>query len=68
MNKKDYRIIITTAVNFAEPCICEGKKIYEVDLEQFIKAIDDIYPNLRIPVVTVDGTLLNPKAGSKEDI
>lgn len=68
MNKKDYRIIITTAANLAEPCICEGKKIYEVDLEQFIKAIDNIYPNLRIPVVTVDGKVLNPKAGSKKDL
>ena len=61
MNKKDYQIIITIAANLAEPCICEGKKIYEVDLEQFIKAIDNIYPNLRIPVVTVDGKVLNPK-------
>ena len=68
MNKKDYRIIITTAANLAEPCICECKKIYEVDLEQFIKAIDNIYPNLRIPVVTVDGKVLNPKTGSREDV
>ena len=67
MTQEDYRIIITTAVNFAEPCIYEGKKIYEVDLEQFIKAIDNIYPNLYIPVITVDGKVLNPKPESKKD-
>ena len=67
MNKKDYRIIITTAANLAEPCICEGKKIYEVDFEQFIRAIDNIYPDLYVPVVTTDGKVLNPKVGSKED-
>ena len=67
MNKKDYRIIITTATNLAEPCIYEGKKIYEVDLEQFIKAIDNIYPNLYIPVITVDGKVLNPKPEIKKD-
>ena len=37
MTQKDYRIIIATAVNLAEPCICEGKKIYEVDLKRFRK-------------------------------
>lgn len=67
MNKKDYRIIMATAANLAKPCIWEGKKTYEVDLEQFIKAIDNIYPDLYIPVVTSDGKVLNPKLESKED-
>lgn len=67
MNKKDYRIIMATAANLAKPCIWEGKKTYEVDLEQFIKAIDNIYPDLYIPVVTSDGKVLNPKSESKED-
>ena len=67
MNKKDYRIIMATAANLAKPCIWEGKKTYEVDLEQLIKAIDNIYPDLYIPVVTSDGKVLNPKSESKED-
>lgn len=67
MTQKDYRIIIATAANLAKPCIYEGKKIYDVDLEQFIKAIDNIYPDLYIPVVTSDGKVLNPKSEIKED-
>lgn len=67
MNKKDYRIIMATAANLAKPCIWEGKKTYEVDLEQFIKAIDNIYPDLYIPVVTSDGKVLNPKSENKGD-
>ena len=67
MNKKDYRIIITTAANLAEPCIYEGKKIYEVDLEQFIKTIDNIHLNLYTPVITVDGKVLNLKPEIKKD-
>lgn len=66
MTEKDYRIIIATAANLAEPCICEGKKIYEVDLKRFIKALENIYPDLYIPVITGDGKVLNPKAESKE--
>ena len=37
MTQKDYRIMIGAAVNLAEPCSCEGKKIYEVDLKRFRK-------------------------------
>ena len=67
MTQKDYRIIISTAANLAEPCICEGKKTYEVDLKQFIRALENIYPDLYLPVVTGDGKVLNPKLESKED-
>lgn len=66
MNKKDYRIIMTIATNLAKPCILEGKKTYEVDLERFIKAVDNIYPDLYIPVIG-DGKVLNPKVENKED-
>ena len=67
MTQKDYRIIIATAANLAKPCIWEGKKTYEVDLEQFIKAVDNIYPDLYIPVVISDGKVLNPKVENKEN-
>jgi hypothetical protein len=67
MTKKDYRIIMTIAANLAKPCIWEGKKTYEVDLEQFIKAVDNIYPDLYIPVVISDGKVLNPKVENKEN-
>lgn len=67
MTQKDYRIIIATAANLAKPCIWEGKKTYEVDLKQFIRALENIYPDLYLPVVTGDGKILNPKSEIKED-
>lgn len=67
MTKKDYRIIMTIAANLAKPCIWEGRKTYEIDLEQFIKSVDNIYPDICIPVVRSDGKVLNPKSESKED-
>ena len=67
MTQKDYRIIIATAANLAKPCIWEGKKTYEVDLKQFIRALENIYPDLYLPVVTGDGKVLNPKSEIKED-
>lgn len=65
MDAKDYRIIMTIATSLAKPCICNGKTVYEVDLERFINAIDNIYPDLSIPVAR-NGVVLNPKAESDE--
>lgn len=66
MDAKDYRIIMTIATSLAQPVICNGKTIYEVDLERFINAIDNIYPDLAIPVVR-NGVVLNPKAETEEE-
>ena len=66
MTKKDYRIIMTIAAKLARPVIYNGKTVYDIDLEEFINAIDNIYPELAIPVVH-NGVVLNPKAESKED-
>ena len=66
MDAKDYRIIMTIATSLAQPVICNGKTIYEVDLERFINAIDNIYPDLSIPV-TRNGVVLNPKAETEEE-
>ena len=66
MDAKDYRIIMTIASNLATPVICNGKTIYELNLAQFVNAIDNIYPDLRIPV-TRNGVILNPKAESDEE-
>jgi hypothetical protein len=61
MDTKDYRIIMTIATTLAKPCICNGKTVYEVDLERFINAVDNIYPDICIPVAR-NGVVLNPKA------
>jgi hypothetical protein len=61
MDTKDYRIIVTLATSLAKPCICNGKKVYELDVAKFINALDNIYPDARIPV-SIDGGILNPKA------
>lgn len=66
MDAKDYRIIMTIATSLAKPCICNGKTVYEVDLERFINAIDNIYPDLSIPVVR-NGVVLNPKANENTE-
>ena len=59
MDTKDYRIIMTIASNIAKPVICNGKTIYELELVQFINAIDNIYPDICIPV-SRNGVVLNP--------
>lgn len=66
MDAKDYRIIMTIATSLAKPCICNGKTVYEVDLARFISAIDNIYPDLAMPV-TRNGVLLNPKAEAEQE-
>lgn len=66
MDAKDYRIIMTIASNLAKPVICNGKTIYELELTQFINAIDNIYPELYMPVAR-NGVILNPKAESDEE-
>lgn len=66
MDVKDYRIIMTIATSLAQPCICNGKTVYEVDLESFINAIDNIYPDICIPVAC-NGVVLNPKIESDEE-
>ena len=58
MDTKDYRIIMTIASNIAKPCIYNGETIYELDLVQFINAIDNIYPDICIPV-SRNGVVLN---------
>ena len=66
MDVKDYRIIMTIASNLAKPVICNGKTIYELELTQFINAIDNIYPELSMPVAR-NGVVLNPKAETEEE-
>ena len=66
MDTQDYRIIMTIASNIAKPCICNGKTIYELDLAQFINAIDNIYPDICIPVAR-NGVILNPKDEEVEE-
>ena len=66
MDAKDYRIIVTLATNLAQCCICNGKTVYELDVAKFINAIDNIYPDLSMPVA-INGVILNPKAESDEE-
>ena len=66
MDAKDYRIIMTLASNLAQPVICNGKTIYELDVAKFINALDNIYPDICIPV-SLNGVVLNPKAESDEE-
>ena len=65
MDTQDYRIIMTIASNNAKPTYCDGKLCYLLDLQQFITAIDNIYPDIRIPVAR-NGIILNPKAEEEE--
>lgn len=65
MDVKDYRIIMTIATSLAKPVICNGKTIYELELTQFINAVDNIYPELSMPV-TRNGVVLNPKIEDEE--
>jgi hypothetical protein len=66
MDTKDYRIIVTLATSIAQPCICNGRTVYELDVTQFINALDNIYPDICIPV-SLNGVVLNPKAESDEE-
>ena len=66
MDAKDYRIIMTIASNLAKPVICNGKTLYELELTQFINAIDNIYPELYMPVAR-NGVILNPKDETEEE-
>ena len=65
MDAQDYRIIMTLASNLSKPVICNGKTIYELNLAQFVNAIDNIYPDLWTPVAR-NGVILNPKAEESE--
>ena len=66
MDVKDYRIIMTIATSLAKPVICNGKTIYELELTRFINAIDNIYPELYMPVAR-NGVVLNPKDETEEE-
>jgi hypothetical protein len=66
MDTKDYRIIMTIASNIAKPVICNGKTCYELNLVQFINAIDNIYPDICIPVAR-NGVVLNPGVEDNEE-
>jgi hypothetical protein len=61
MDTKDYRIIMTVASNIAQKTYCNGEVCYLLDLKQFVNAIDNIYPDICIPVAR-NGVVLNPKA------
>ena len=52
--------------NIAQPVICNGKTIYELNLAQFVNAIDNIYPELYMPVAR-NGVVLNPRDESDEE-
>ena len=66
MDTKDYRIIVTLATSLAKPCICNGVKVYELDVAKFINALDNIYPDARIPV-SINGEILNSKPEDEEE-
>lgn len=66
MDTKDYRIIMTVASNIAQKTYCNGEICYLLDLKQFINAIDNIYPDICIPVVR-NGVVLNPKANENTE-
>ena len=61
MDTQDYRIIMTVASNIAQKTYCNGEVCYLLDLKQFVNAIDNIYPDICIPVAR-NGVILNPKA------
>ena len=66
MDTKDYRIIVTLATSLAQPVICNGRTVYELDVAKFINALDNIYPDICIPV-SLNGIVLNPNAESAEE-
>jgi hypothetical protein len=66
MDTQDYRIIMTIASNIAKPTYCDGKLCYLLDLQQFITAIDNIYPDIRITVAR-NGVVLNPGVKNAEE-
>lgn len=64
MNAQDYRIVMTIASNIAQPTWVNGKVRYLLDFEQFVNAIDNIYPDICIPVVR-NGVTLNLHTSSE---
>ena len=66
MTDHDYRVIMTIAASMAKPTYCEGKLCYFLDFQQFIKAIENIYPDIAIPV-SINGVMLNPKSENMEE-
>ena len=66
MDTKDYRIIMTIASNIAQKTYCNGEVCYLLDLKRFINAVDNIYPDICIPVAR-NGVVLNPKAENEEE-
>ena len=66
MDTKDYRIIMTVASNIAQKTYCNGEVCYLLDLKQFVNAIDNIYPDICIPVAR-NGVVLNPKANENTE-
>ena len=66
MDTKDYRIIMTVASNIAQRTYCDGKVCYLLDLKQFVNAIDNIYPDICIPVAR-NGIILNPDVESDRE-
>lgn len=65
MNTQDYRIIMTIASNIAQKTYCNGEVCYLLDLKRFINAVDNIYPDICIPVAR-NGVILNPKDDDTE--
>ncbi len=66
MDQKDYRIVATLATSLAQPCICNGRTVYELDVAKFLSALDSIYPEVCMPV-SINGVVLNPNAEKPED-
>jgi hypothetical protein len=66
MDMHDYRVIMTIASNIAQKTYCNGEACYLLDLKQFINAVDNIYPDICIPVAR-NGVILNPKAEDEEE-
>ena len=66
MDAKDYRIIMTVASNIAQKTYCNGEVCYLLDLKQFVNAIDNIYPDICIPVAR-NGVVLNQKADENNE-
>lgn len=66
MDTQDYRIITTIAAHIAQKTYCNGGSCYLLDLKKFINAIDNIYPDARIPVL-LNGEVLNPKPEDEEE-
>ena len=66
MDTHDYRVIMTIASNIAQKTYCNGEVCYLLDLKQFINAVDNVYPDICIPVAR-NGVILNPKSEDEEE-